>query len=212
MLKRGLILLIFLLSFSLVAGLEYVNDDFLGGYSSGGGFFSYGDDFLSNFDIAQFYQEYGAIIDGVIFLLVFIGAGIAAFGERFKGGSRNIYVGLGILFTFALMLWEKRNSFYLLNEFGPIAFIIFMTVVLVVVFNFFKSAGATGVYAVAIVYIVFFFAFGYYVDDANHSTARSFLDNLPWIETLKIVMLVLLGLAAIVLVFGLFTAFRRKEP
>ncbi len=79
---------------------------------------------LGNFNFADIYSRYAVYIDSIIFLLIFLGLGKLVFGlkegrEREEPGYKLLYVGLALLMTFSLLLFESRMNFTLLDLFGP---------------------------------------------------------------------------------------------
>ena len=136
-------------------------------YDSG----SYGSASLTNFlnignlNILDFYSQYGSYIDMIIFLMIFLGVAKSVFSKHFQEGGKTIYVGIGIFLSLALLLFEERQGFRLLTEFGP--FVVFLIIALFLyglAVALYRS-GKGGIFAVAAGYLVlYFFVFNWYRD------------------------------------------------
>jgi len=198
--KRGLYLLILLLVLNLASA--FIHETGESGYSSP--WWDLGD---FKFSFWEFYQNYGYIIDSVVFLFVFIGLGKATIGDRFEGAGKSFFVAIGIFLAVALMIWEEKTKFYLLLEFGPVALILFIVIVLVMIFEFFQGMGAAGIYAAAGTYIAFFFFLGYFIENPNFQWVKDFVSVWAPAKLIYAILFILLVIALIVLALGLIGIF-----
>lgn len=210
--KRGLYVFLLILMCSLVSAAYFQDYGYdYGGSSSGGysgGFYSgfdFGDVF--KFSFFEFYQNYGYIIDSVIFLLVFISIGKATLGERFKSGGQSLFIGLGIFLSVALLIWEERTGFYLLLEFGPVALAFFVIILIIWMFTFFHGMEVGGLYAAAFAYMIFFFVFGYFVDNPSYQWVKDFLNTWSFTGIMMTIMHAVFVIAIVILLFGLVKLF-----
>ena len=118
-------------------------------YYGGSGFGLWG------FSFSDIYYTYGYVVDAVIFLLIFLGVGKAVFKKHFGEGGTAVYVGLGLLLAFALLLWEERSGIYLLESFGRFAMVFLFLLLAVGIFSWMKGAGATTPWALALMVVGF---------------------------------------------------------
>lgn len=153
-----LAILLFLLLKTSMTGKAWYRDygSSFGGFGGFGGFDFFG---LSFFSFTDLYASYGYIIDAVIFLMIFLGLAQSVFKERFKE-SRGLYVGMGLFLSFALLMWEERTGISLLEQFGPVVFVLFVLVVIFLGFRILhKELGFGWLTSFLVVWIVVYFIF-----------------------------------------------------
>jgi len=119
-----------------------------GGFSPFGGF---------GFNFTELYAQYSSFIDAIIFLIVFLGIGKGIFKKHFKEGGTAAYTGIGLFLAFALLLWEERTGFYLLEQFGPLVALLFIIVVFMLAFKWIQHSGLGIIPAFCLAYLVFYF-------------------------------------------------------
>ncbi|MDD5331269.1 MAG: hypothetical protein PHE43_00390 [Candidatus Nanoarchaeia archaeon] len=75
-------------------------------------------------DILDIYYSNANWIDFLIFLMLFVGLGYITLGKTplFEGRGKIVVIALGLVLSFALLIWENKTGFYLLEEFGPFVF------------------------------------------------------------------------------------------
>src|SRR3989344_9068863 len=96
--------LIFLVLLPSVLG-AYTFNYYSGGYYGGTSSLLFG-----------LYTEYSFFIDFIIFLLIFLGLTQAIFGTHFKSGSKPLSLGIALMLSFGLTLWESHSGFTLLDQ------------------------------------------------------------------------------------------------
>jgi hypothetical protein len=99
-------------------------------------------------DILDIYYQYANWIDFILFLMIFLGIGQVTIGKRFEGSGKIIFVAVGIVLALALLIWENRTGFYLLEEFGGIIF--WVLIILLIIFVIKKFSGTVGGLSVGI--------------------------------------------------------------
>ena len=113
-----------------VTGAVVYRDSGFGGYGGYGG-----SSFLGGYTFSDFYYQYAPFIDALLFLIIFLSLGQTVFSSHFKKSGQSLYIGVGLMLSFALLLWEEQNNFYILEEFGMFALILLGLLILVVAFR-----------------------------------------------------------------------------
>jgi hypothetical protein len=107
-------------------------------------------------NIETVYDRYSALIDLLIFTLIFVGIAQATLAHRYPGpGGRAVAIGVGLALAISLLLAENAWNFNL-KTFGPFAAFIIVLVLGVMVFGFLRHAGASPVLAAGIAYLIVF--------------------------------------------------------
>jgi len=109
--KRRFNLLLFLASIPIVSAQYFPST-----YSSRGYF-----GFFPSLNFLDIYSSFGIYIDAVIYMLIFLGLGKMVFGAKEKEhpGYRSIYIGLALMLTIGLLLFQGTRGFSILELFGP---------------------------------------------------------------------------------------------
>ena len=208
--KRLILLSVFL--FSLLFIINEVNAQYsysssrYGYYgSSVGGYFGRG----GLFSLLDLYNQYPTWFDFGIFLVIFLGLGKAILGEKFgTAGGKAVYVGLGILLAFSLLLWEQESGFTLI-AFGPIAFFLLMLVIAFFIFKWIREAAGSDKGGTLIGVSVAYFFIRWYVMSSFGYFTYGFLT--PFTEQLgPILTLVDIGMA-VALIIGVFNVLSGRE-
>ena len=72
-------------------------------------------------NLSQFYDQFSAVIDLLVYSLVFIGAAQVTLGRRYPGrGGRAMVIGVGLALAVGMVLAEERFGFSI-RAFGPLA-------------------------------------------------------------------------------------------
>jgi hypothetical protein len=109
-------------------------------------------------DIARIYDDYSAIIDFFIYLIIFTGIAQATLGKRFgEKGGKAITTGIGILLAISLAVTEKTMDFNL-RAFGPVAACLFVALVGISLFFIAKELGGGSAGAAAVAFIIAYFS------------------------------------------------------
>lgn len=159
---------------------------------------------LQGIDFGSFYQDNYAFIDGIIYLLIFIGLARFAFGRIYGKGSQSskaVTIGVGLALAFAASFFELQTGFNL-GVLGPYAALIILLIMLFLLFELFKSVSEDSTLSAAIAILL-----GY----GLLRTALSPLWN--WIEqtpTLKGIVHLAALTAVIVIIIKLFGMFGSK--
>ena len=111
---------------------------------------------LEYLNIETVYDRYCALIDLLIFTLIFVGLAQATLAQRYPGpGGRAVAIGVGLALAISLLLAENAWDFNL-KTFGPFAALLIVLVLGVTVFGFLRHAGASPVSAAGIAYLIVF--------------------------------------------------------
>ncbi len=124
--------------------------------------YGYGGGFLGGFNWFNFsslYASYGYIIDAALFLLIFLGVVKGVFKKHFGEGGTAAYIGIGIFLAFALLLWEEKTGFFLLQEFGPFVMLLFSLVLCVGAYKWLHGAGLWWLPTLCLGYLIFYYVF-----------------------------------------------------
>ncbi|MDD5253741.1 MAG: hypothetical protein PHG05_01380 [Candidatus Nanoarchaeia archaeon] len=103
-------------------------------------------------DILDIYYDYANWIDFILFLMIFLGIGQLTLGQKFTGPSKIVFVAVGIVLALALLIWENKTQFYLLEEFGGIIF--WILIILLIIYLIKKFSGSMGGFKIAIPSII----------------------------------------------------------
>ena len=97
--------------------------------------------YLPTMDIMNFYYTFYGWIDFLIFFMIFASISRVAFEKKFGEDNKGItalYLGLGFMLAFALTMWELNRGLSLVN-WGPIALLILLAVIILKVWSLFKT-------------------------------------------------------------------------
>ena len=125
-----LILLALILSSGVFTGKVYYYK-----YGGGGSGLSSLFGWLGYSSFSDLYYAYQSIIDAIIFLVIFLGVSKAVFQRHFGAGGNAVFIGVGLFLAFALLLYEEREGFSLMEKFGPVVLVIFVFIVLFAAFR-----------------------------------------------------------------------------
>ncbi len=110
--------------------------------------------------IEKVYDKFGLLIDGAIYLIIFLGITQVAFTKLFeaKKGGKAVSVGVSLALAFGLVLFERSAGFSL-RSFGPIAGLIVVALIGYMIWVFVKSLdiGADSLTLAAIAYVAMYF-------------------------------------------------------
>jgi hypothetical protein len=116
-------------------------------------------DLLSPFEylhIESIYDRYAALIDLLIFTLIFVGLAQATLAQRYPGpGGRAVAIGVGLALAVSLLLAENAWDFNL-KTLGPFAALLIVLTLGVMVFGLARHAGAPAGAAVSMAYLLVF--------------------------------------------------------
>jgi hypothetical protein len=108
-------------------------------------------------NIEKTYDRYSALIDLLIFTLIFVGLAQATLAHRYPGpGGRAIAIGVGLSLAISLVIAEAKWDFNL-KTLGPLAASIVMLVLAVMIYQFLHTAGMTRLAAAGVAYLMAFF-------------------------------------------------------
>lgn len=109
---------------------------------------------LELFDITRLYEQYAALIDFAIYLLIFVGLAQITLGKHFQGrGGKAITIGIGISLAVSLAIAEQYIGFSI-RSFGPIAAGIFIALVGFMIYRLVKHLGAGMMTSSSAAYII----------------------------------------------------------
>jgi len=157
------------------------------------------------YDILDLYYAYPNWIDFLLFLVLFIGVGMYAFGDRFQGAGKSVYVVIGIILALGIVIWETRTGFYFLEYVGPYAFLLVSILAAIMVWKWISDSTGSGALGVAIALLIFFLFFwivnsftgsGYLIFDFLYSSP--FFAFLIGIAPLIIIVLIIVGIIAMI--------------
>jgi hypothetical protein len=200
---------IFIAALVILIALSMI-DRYFGYFVYPGGYQSFGQGFYSVLDL---YYQYPSWFDFAIFLAIFIGLGKTVLGEKLEGvGGKAVYIALGVFLALALLIWEERSGFYLLEVFGPYIFIGLILILAFYLFKWIKGSGVTAMVAIPIAYIFFYLFFngmmgcyggygfsGYYLTSLIYYLP---VDICWWMNAIFVIMCIIFFIALIKLVFG----------
>ena len=84
---------------------------------------------IEGFNIGEAYGTAPYVIDGIIYLILFIGIAQVTLGKRFEGkGGKAVSVAVGLALAFALSFWSINTGF-MLGKLGPLAGMILVIVI-----------------------------------------------------------------------------------
>jgi len=94
-----------------------------------------------DFDITRIYDKYGAFIDIVVYLIVFVGVANATLMKRFKGaGGKAITIGVGIVLAVSLAYWGRSTDPpFTIASFGPFAGFVLALLIFVAIYEIMKG-------------------------------------------------------------------------
>jgi len=108
-------------------------------------------------NIENIYDRYSALIDLLIFTLVFVGLAQATLGHKYPGpGGRAVAIGVGLSLAISLLIAESTWDFNL-KTLGPLAAAIVMLVLGVMIYQFLHQAGLSRAGAAGAAYLMTFF-------------------------------------------------------
>jgi hypothetical protein len=109
-------------------------------------------------DLPQFYAQYSSVIDGIIFLLIFVGLTQVTLSKFFGNsrGGKAVVIGAGLALALALILTERRMNFSI-AQFGPYAAAIVVILAASVLFYMLRMLGVGGVASMSTSYLVVYF-------------------------------------------------------
>ena len=111
------------------------------------------------YDILDLYYAYPNWIDFILFLVIFIGVGMYALGDRFGSAGKSVYVALGIILALGIVMWEARTGFYFLEVIGPYSFLILIIVLGIIAWKWLTDMTGSGAFGTAIALLIFFIFF-----------------------------------------------------
>jgi hypothetical protein len=125
---------------------------------AGSGFLEF---FFQPFEFLSFtavYDQYSAIIDLFIFMLIFVGLTKAALGRHFPGKSgRAISIGTGLILAISLVIAEEAYDFNI-KTFGPVAAAVLILTFGVMIYLFLHKSGLGMSGSAALAYIAIYFS------------------------------------------------------
>ena len=90
-------------------------------------------------DVLYIYELNSSWFDFFIFLIIFLGLTQTVFGEsHFRNHSKTLSIGLSLALSIALVVWERNTGINLLN-FGPLAFLIIVILMLYIIYSLLKK-------------------------------------------------------------------------
>lgn len=162
---------------------------------------------LSDFGIFDLYYEYSEVFDFLIFLLIFLSLTKSIFKDHFKE-SKGVYIGIGILLAFSLLLWERDTGFSMIGGLSPFAFFIFLLLCVFLVFKWLKEATGVAVLAGSITYLAFYFFYSDMVNYGYYSYYSFYPSYFPF--DIQAMLNFLLVLAIIGVIYGIVKLFGEK--
>jgi len=110
------------------------------------------------------YGRYSFFIDGILAFIIFYGLVQFSLGKSLGGdakGGKTIIVGISLVLSIGLAVWEKTSGFRLAN-FGWIAMIIFVGFITFIIYKGMIGFGIHKTTAIAAAYATFFFVTTFY--------------------------------------------------
>jgi len=89
-------------------------------------------------DFASFYLGAYYFIDGIIYLMIFLGLGMFVFKKYYQQNAKPIVIGVGLALTFAATYFEYLTGFNL-GQLYPIAAIIILFIMIFLIYEFMHS-------------------------------------------------------------------------
>lgn len=109
---------------------------------------------LELLNITSIYEQYAALIDFTIYLLIFVGLAQITLGKHFQGrGGKAITIGIGISLAVSLAIAEEYIGFSI-KSFGPIAAGIFLALLGFMIYRLVKHLGAGMMTSSSAAYII----------------------------------------------------------
>lgn len=99
-------------------------------------------------NIEEAYDKYSALIDMVIYLIIFIGLARWTLSKGLGGlesgkGKNALITGIGIIFAVSLALWERQAGFNI-KAFGPVAMVILVALMCFALYTGLRSIKGDG--------------------------------------------------------------------
>ena len=157
--------------------------------------------------LVNIYNNYSEWFDFAIFLIIFLSLSKVVFGERFKE-SQWMYIGIGLFLAFALVLWENRSGFSLLNLFGPFVVALVFLLIIFIFFNFLRHTGLGLMMSISIGYFIIYIFLWFMGDKLGIFDLLRYRFNFDLEALLKVLTIP----AAIILIGSIIALFfRRRE-
>lgn len=104
--------------------------------------------------VSLFYDQFSAIVDLVIYILVFVGAAQVTLGRRYPGrGGQAMVIGIGLTLAISMVLAEERFGFSI-RSFGPMAAGILALLFAIMVYGALRWASLGRIRSASIAYAV----------------------------------------------------------
>jgi len=156
----------------------------------------------------DFYQANYAFIDGIIYLLIFLGLARFVFSSLYKDkqSSKAITVGVGLALSFAAVFFELRTGF-MLGQLGPFALLVVLLVFLILIFELIKSiSNNDNSLAVSVAVIV-----GYGLLRSAFLPVYEWLSAVPLVRALLHILLLISVIIVIIKMFSMFKSNKSGE-
>jgi len=147
--------------------------------------------------LLQFYQSNTFVAEFILYLLIFLGAAVGVFGERFDRGGKAIAIGLGLALSFSLAAFLPGLTLKL----GPFALLIFLGILFFVVFKGVGKLSNDNAKAITIAYLISFIFLNSLVPDFSRYLEGSDIGSLLWT-----IMWIIAFIALIMILIWAFTS------
>ncbi|MGH7133356.1 MAG: hypothetical protein ACREJO_15595 [Phycisphaerales bacterium] len=98
-------------------------------------------DLIEALSLARWYEQYPAVIDGLIYLVLFTGLVHVSLGRRFHGRAGNaVSAAVGIAMAIGASVMARQRDFSL-DKLGPLAWLVLLLVLAVVLYDLLRSVG-----------------------------------------------------------------------
>ena len=169
-----------------------------------------------NIDLGQTYLKYPALIDAIIYFILFIAISKSVFSkiDQFKDNNViPIVIGSILAISMAVLSTQLRPPLRLLVDMGPYALILFIMVIAVFLFNFVKGMGATKLFAFSITFILLAGLFNFLLSPSVSGQSKASepitkLQKQPMFSTSMVIMNII---AIFGLIGGIFSFVKFKS-
>ena len=114
-------------------------------------------------DILGFYQLYSNWFDFFIYFTIFLAIGLSTVGREWGGSGKAVFVGLALLLSFGILLWEEQTGISLLESFVPWLPIFIILGISTLIYLFVNATAKKRLFATGLSILTFYGLFNYYL-------------------------------------------------
>ena len=137
---------------------------------------------VSSLDVAGTYERHSALIDFLLYVVLFVGIAQSSFAHRFAGrGGRAVVIGVGLILALAL-----SSSSFSINKMWPVAATIILLFTVSIIFRALKKLIGNSAVSLAMSFIIAYFIVRSVVPEI-HDELANLLHGLFYVAVLTII-------------------------